>query len=463
MKLSRGEGTAAKSADDNDEPRVPPPPATPLDFPVCCPKVEPLDENAEDLDFVKLFSNILRTGPNHKHLKALNVDAANNVPLDELLPQPYLPPSEWEQDPSKSRQSGRSPTRTPPHPTLSNGGPLPEHEAFFTRLRELAHDNEDVFRNMRHLQPKPNRPPARVFHFRKFWENLSYIAEYWDASADNYSKPTENDTSSSAMDIDDLASEAQSSTAAPPEQTTDSQTEETYTGHRKDTGKNMPGKYREDTVFAFVEPIVWCFRCRLEHARMQPRLKIQGMILPIPHNGNIYRTPENSREARRGILEGPLAGVFTRDQVTFRRPEDAPGDGKQEILDLLREVGLMLMMAQKRAREGTQEDEAGEKQWWATKPRWGGGPGGELGIPEEETVEETVPVADGARKRPRKMNRAALWKEVRPPGTMWEKGITYLRVGKAQGCEHDDVSPLSCVLSTLDHSSFPLKREICAD
>ena len=439
--------SAAKDQEDDDEPRIPPPPPTPLDFPRC--RLAAKDPNATDptLDLLKLFSNILRTGPSRKHLEALNVDFEDNVALSSLVPLAFLPPLDWTQDPAKAKADGVLDKKVPSKEILSNGGPAPGHEAFFTRARELTHDNEDAFRAVKQKGPRSGVGATRILHFRKFWDGLCLMSEYWDSSQDNYSKAQPNDTSAdgnpspSAMDIDTLAAQVKDPDGT--NSASEDNSEETYTGRRKDTGRNMPPKYREETVFSFVEPLTWCFRCRLEHARMQPKVKVSGMILPLPHNGNIYRIPEDPRLARRSILEGPLAGVFCRDQLCFRRPDDAEGDGKQEILDLLREAGLGLMLAQKRAREGLKEEKPGEGQWWATKPRWGGGKGGEMGLSDEEavvTVEDTTNAqSPPPGKRPRRMNRAAAWKEVRPPATTWERGVTYLRVGCGKGNDYDDV------------------------
>ena len=447
----------ARPNEVDDRPRVPPPPATPLDFPFSKSQAKAPDDIDPELDLLKLFSNILRTGPSHKHLQALNVNVEDNLPLNQLVPSQYLPPSSWTQDPAKSQPSNAWKSKPPPNELLSNGGPLPGHEAFYTRVRELLHQNQDGYRAVRQQGARTEKGPARILHFRRFWEHLTLMSEYWDTSQDKYSKSkpeseaaddSTEKPSPSAIDVDDLAAEARKPLPMPgdDDDEDEARSEETYTGHRKDTGRNMPAKYREETVFSFVEPLAWCFRCRLEPARMQPRVKVASMILPLPHNGNVYRTPEDPKLARRGVLEGPLAAVYCRDQLIFRRPDDAEGDGKQEILDLLRETGVGLMQAQKRAREGTTEEVLGEEQWWATKPRWGGGRGGDMGVNEEETVavEEAAPATlqnPPPGKRPRRnMNKAAAWREVKPPATMWEKGITYSRIGCEKDVDHDNVS-----------------------
>ncbi|KAF1820852.1 uncharacterized protein K489DRAFT_44741 [Dissoconium aciculare CBS 342.82] len=48
-------------------------------------------------------------------------------------------------------------------------------------------------------------------------------------------------------------------------------------------------------------------------------------------------------------------------------------------LDILREIGLLLEIAQERYREGKTESRPGAGQWWTEKPRWGGGKGGPVG------------------------------------------------------------------------------------
>ena len=438
----------AARRDDEDLPRSPPPPATPLDFPCCRPQgLQGLGLDTED-DILKLFSNILRTGPTEKHLEVLNVSLVGNVPLDLLLPSDFTPPFSWLQphDTTSNKSFEESQSVSSTSQTLSNGAPAPGHEAFFPRVKELLYDNEDAFRAIQRRPPVSNHPPARVVHFRRFWDGLLLMADYWDTSLDNYSK-SKSEGDGSAMDIDEPRSEAQQPDQKMDTEENEAQQEKTYTGRRTDTGRNMPGKYREDTVYAFVETLVWAFYCRLEHPRTQPRLKLQSMILPLPHMGSVYRTPKDSQQVRRGMLEGPMLGVCCRDQTSFRRPDEAEGEGKQEILDLLRETGLMLMLAQKRMREGKEEEVPGKGKWWANAPRWGGGKGGELGVSEDEVVEEPSSV-DAPRKRSKKMNRAELWRNVRPPASMWEKSVTYLQIGKDRKNDYDDVSVMEFELFT---------------
>jgi hypothetical protein len=156
------------------------------------------------------------------------------------------------------------------------------------------------------------------------------------------------------------------------------------------------------------------------------------------------------------------------------------------VLDLAREVGVMLLLAQERAREGKEEIKPGEGKWWTSTPRWGGGPGGSMGrdclsdasatdkksstIPlgNKTTAKETtnrnepeagiIPPEDATMSRParpkRKANREAgaigdggarppqhkkgnsrsggqteKWKTLRPGPPVWDSKMRYMRIG----------------------------------
>lgn len=422
---------------DEDELREPPPPATPLDFPRCEPSRLSVPELGVPNDLVKLFSNTLRTGPTPKHLQALNISLANELSLEQIVPTDFIPHSSWLKDPASSVSTDPSQATSSRSSSLSNGAPVPGREDFFVRVKELLHDSDDAFRAIQRRLSLPNRQPARIVHFRKFWEGLLLVAEHWDISLDKYSdsKGTEY---TSAMDIDEQRSEA--SEAEPKSETDEGKAlKKTYRGRRTGTGREMPGKYREDTVFAFVETIAWNFRCKLEQPNSQQRLQLQGTLVPTLHAASVHRVPKDKREARRGVAEGPMLGVFCREQTSFRGLDEAKGEGKQEILDLLRETGLMLMLAQKRAREGKEEEVPGKGKWWANIPRWGGGPGGELGVANEENTGDFTS-SESSRKRFKKASHMDAWKDLQPPSRIWERGVTYQQIGKEKNSEHDDVS-----------------------
>ena len=431
---------AAGRQDDEDKAREPPPPATTLDFPCCEPSKLSVPELGESNDLATLFSSTLRTGPTPKHLQALNVNLANELSLEQVVPTDFIPHCSWSKDPATSEPSDSSPASSSKSNSLSNGAPAPGREEFFVRVKELLHDNEDAFRAIQRKPSLPDRQPARIVHFRKFWDGLLLVAEHWDTSLDKYSDSKGTD-GKSAMDIDELRSQASEAAKAEPKMETeeDKAQSKTYTGRRTGTGRDMPGKYREDTTFALVETLAWAFRCRLEQPHSQQRLQLQGTMIPILHAASVHRVPQEVRKARRGAAEGPMLGVFCREQTSFRGPDEAEGEGQQEILDLLRETGLMLMLAQKRAREGKEEEVPGKGKWWANAPRWGGGPGGELVVANEESTGNSTSM-ESSRKRFKKTSRMDAWKDLQAPSSIWERGVTYQQIGKDKNSEHDDVS-----------------------
>ena len=261
------------------------------------------------------------------------------------------------------------------------------------------------------------------------------MAEHWDTSLDKYSdsKDTEDEP---MTDIDDLVPNPIRTEEKTGTDGGDDTKKKTYTGRRIGTGRDMPGKYREDATFSFVETLAGAFRCRLNQPRSQQRLNLQGTMVPILHAASVLRVP---KQARRGVAEGPMLGVFCREQTSFRDPHEAEGEGKQEILDLLRETGLMLMLAQKRAREGKEEDVPGKDKWWANAPRWGGGVGGEFGGANEDNTGDSA-TSEFSRKQNKKAGRMDAWKSMQPPSSIWEKGVMYQQIGKNRDSEHDDVS-----------------------
>ena len=418
-------------------PREPPPPATPLDFPQCEPSKLSASELGVSYDLVKLFSSTLRTGPTIQHLRALNVSLVNGLPLEQVVPTDFIPNPSWSEDPAANNSSESLEPALPKSVSLSNGVPAPTREDFFIRAKELLYDNEDGFRAIQRRSPLPNHHPARIVHFRKFWEGLLLMAGHWDTSLDDDSNSKDRD-GKSAMDVDELRSEA-AETGPKVEAEKSEDVKKTYTGRRTGTGRDMPGKYREDTVFMLVETLAWAFRCRLEQPQSQQRLQLQGTMIPILHAASVHRVPRDVRQARRGVAEGPMLGVLCREQTSFRDSDELEGEGKQEILDLLRETGLMLMLAQKRAREGKKEQVPGAGKWWATAPRWGGGAGRELEAANQEIAGDPTS-SESSRKRVRKSTRIDAWKTVQPPSSIWERGVTYQHIGKEINSEYDDVS-----------------------
>ena len=115
-----------------------------------------------------------------------------------------------------------------------------------------------------------------------------------------------------------------------------------------------------------------------------------------------------------------------------------------------------MLLAQRRAREGTEEDVPGKGRWWAETPKWGGGSGvavfkepvNEGGRSARSTTGEGAPSLIEAQRRRVKRARRGWYEEEQkpnqlvPPSSLWERNVRYARVGmdRRDGNEYDDVS-----------------------
>lgn len=422
---------AAKS--ENERERPPPPPPTPLQFPLSALNQRLDQARYTSLEISQLFTTIHKTGPKIEHLQALSVRSIE-VSLEQLLPEGYLPDVSWNQDPSTA--NGSTIFRAPVHPLpiLSNGMTVPGYEAWYKSSKELLYDNEDVFQFLQGRHSSSGRPKLRVAMFRKFWDHLQQMGMYWDTSQEIYEDIPSDAAAPDVMDIDKIYAQTQ-----PTEEANDGEkANQTYRGSRIGTGRDMPARFREEAVFAFVETVAMAFRCRTERPRMEPKVRLQNILIPLPQVGIVYRCPTDRNQAKRGILEGPLLAIQCTNQTVFRREEEVDGEGQGEVSNLLREVGLMLNLAQKRAREGQEEPEPGDGKWWATKPRWGGGPGGEVQSIEGKNDDDPEGSSKG-KKRPKRSNAMENWKNLEPGPSLWDKGVLHLQIGKNRDTIGDDV------------------------
>lgn len=405
-------------------PREPPPPATPLSFPAYTPDGSRTfsDDSAKE-NFAKLFTSLKKPSDvTAEHIDALKVRVTRDVALEELVPRSFLPPPSWSESPAKLPAS----EFVKPECQLSNGSKAPGHEIYYVRLQELLFDNDAAFRRVLRQPPRPGQQPVTPAHFRKFWVNLELMAEYWDTTVDSESESPTKEPGQSAMDIDHTDSDKGPDNGAL----------KTYKGRRTGTGSHMPELYRDDTVRYFVETIAWAFGCQVTPPRTPPRIKVQNCLLPVRHNSLVYRSPTDRQSARQGLAEGPLLAIQCRPDTTFRTEDEGVGEGSAEKLDLLREIGAMLLLAQQRAREGHEEKSPGQGEWWTTKARWGGGPGGEVANQAENSDEGPPPAKRGRRKE----NALESYKALHPPAGTWDRKLTYLRIGKDPNCESDTVS-----------------------
>ena len=481
--------TTVALPNEDDKPKRHPPPATPLSFPNHNPPDLSSFHHDHSINLQQLFatSNRLTTFTAF-HVAALNLRLARDVPLDEFIPTGYLPPPERRPPPERHNNAGHDTKLTGPTSDSLRNGNIAYHE----RIEELLNDKEDVYAAIQRRTLKPREKPVRVAHFRNFFSQLLLVGEYWDTSLD--SSPPPSSTSSplanrDAMDIDELRSEAKafepnpkepsspsdlqsvptndnSPQSTPPDPTQPSSDSysppHTYTGYRTSSGAAMPPSLRTSLAFGFLTPILWAFSTRLEPPRSQSMLALQKSRIPVEITGLVYRPPPRRPQRGEPSLEGPLMALQCRHATNFES-ENA------QVVDLLKEVGAMLLVAQLRAREGKEEMLLTKDEWFVTKPRFGGGTGEAVGTPldasdDSESGEEKTGVRDGEEEPPAKRRgarakavkegkiarrRKALEKSWAPPQKQWDLRVRYMGVGKEEDSGWDDVSaPASRISAT---------------
>jgi len=213
----------------------------------------------------------------------------------------------------------------------------------------------------------------------------------------------------------------------------------------------MPDQYRSETVRAFVEGATWPFQCNVHPPRIMPLVHFGKLNVPVRQTAAVYRLPKDRQTARSGGLIGPILGVQVRSETDFENAKGQQLDNKAR-LDVMREVGGLLHLAQQRHHEGKTVTKPGEGQWWTSKPRWGGGPGGEVEMEARnsdliEMAEELLDVSKEkngrALKDPSKGKKrktpAMLWKELKCGSGYLDPKTEYVAVGKEPGSDHDEV------------------------
>ncbi|OCK79934.1 hypothetical protein K432DRAFT_382629 [Lepidopterella palustris CBS 459.81] len=437
-------------------------------------------------------------------LTTLNVSFKSECDFETLLSTlpdgpSYLPPKSWLESP-EGRDSPEPASSEPQNRLLSNGRKPPDRKDFYTRVKELYFKNEDAFAVLTRVG-KSGQPPPRLAHFRRFWEGLDNMAYYWDDSLDEYIPPKPEETTNSettSMNLDEprkkvkTAAEPPEEPSFPTQQSTAASSHSivsssslpartqppkvpssqlsppskpvgiipgTYRGNRIGNGAEMPDQYRLDTVRSFLEPIAWAFGLTFAPHRRPPALAIKTMRFPVRMNTVAWRAPADRMKARSGWLEGPVFGVQCRPDTAFGTSGSLEAES---VLDIIRELGGLFLLAQERAREGKAEKKPGEGKWWVTEPRWGGGPGGEVGegsggsdAPIEKEDEKPGRSRPSAKER-RKLSAAEAWKVLKPGSGVWDPKIAYEAIGRNRSVDWDEVF----MVSSLNHHISILKLRI---
>jgi len=236
----------------------------------------------------------------------------------------------------------------------------------------------------------------------------------------------------------------------------------------------MPSDTREMIVKAFVDLAMWPFNMHVDNMdRSAPRLTIQNLRVIVPLNKRVWRDPVNRDDARRGIVTGPALGISARHVYGFA--ENSFGSE----LDVLRELGAILLLAQERAREGRTEEVAGKGMWWSEKPRWAGLPyevPGEYQAQQRDETEGKLGNLESNRRKKEKgvgglrrgrreslpadmtMRQRAIhaYKLNLPPTPMWEPKARYVRLGADKGSDYDE----AFMISSLNHHLSVLKLRV---
>ncbi|PHH75679.1 hypothetical protein CDD83_4373 [Cordyceps sp. RAO-2017] len=222
----------------------------------------------------------------------------------------------------------------------------------------------------------------------------------------------------------------------------------------------MPPEFRQALIAAFVKLVAYDFGCNVSMSRVEPRLHLRSPAGPRQrktytpcHCHFVFQSPTSREAARAGLVYGPVAAVSARPTIDFTHPNVETA----QSLDLARELTAALITAQHRARQGKTELRFGEGQWWTSRPRWGGGPGGPIGREIDKYAvlgDKDSRPSDGdglptpVTKKPRKnMSVYDNYRMVRPPSSAWDRKAKYETIGMIRNASHDDVF----VVSSLFH------------
>lgn len=315
--------------------------------------------------------------------KILDCPAAEIVPTFGAnggagRPHPFLPDHEgWSALPPESVRAADTASRLP----LNNGRLSPGCMAYLERVREMSINNEDAFDAIMRKPVPKGKTPVRLGNAFEFYRVLETATGYWDDTSrepvpDAEAKP---ETSSG---------EAAANGEGPKPADANGEKPAGRSSRRIEAGSAMPVELRSTLLNSFIKLVAYDFGCNVSAPTTEPKLFLtspprRSRLNPpgstwrlrsaVPSACTfIFRTPTTREAARSGVLEGPLAAVSARGGTSFTAPAD-------ENIDFARELVAALLTAQHRAREGRTEVRFGEGQWWTTKPRWGGGPGGPIG------------------------------------------------------------------------------------
>ncbi|KAK0648793.1 hypothetical protein B0T16DRAFT_456248 [Cercophora newfieldiana] len=476
------------------------PPPTPVNFPSCRPRERAEgDEGGASARSSEHLTSVLQgiirpTEVTIAHLEALGSHVIPDSTPAELIPDPSFIPdfAAWEALSADEAHAANDSTRR----KINTGALSPGCQTYLERKRELSVPNEAAYRAIRRVPAPKGQAQARLGNSFEFYRYLELFSTYWD---DTSAPPAEVVTEETKAAEPGVGAEGTADAANPEGQPAEKEQHEIrYT--RTGAGHQMPPDYRQNIVSAFVKLVAYDFGCNATAPRTEPRLYITSNSSP-PRSSYfssgctfIFRTPTTREAARAGIVEGPVAAISARHTITFPppRPGSPPATDRDSVIDLARELIAALVTAQHRARQGREEKRIGEGAWWATKPRWGGGPGGPIGrevdlqsgadetigdkdappseatTPSPAAAEPPAPVPasrpfsrpsllSSAAKGPKRLKKSGNlpmydnYRMVRPPAAAWDRKTKYSAIGRAKGVDYDDIFVVSAL---FHHVSF---------
>ncbi|KAH7224493.1 hypothetical protein BKA60DRAFT_239592 [Fusarium oxysporum] len=442
-------GIPAKSKVDPKD--VPPP------TPVTLPRFQPFAQDDDTIDESSALSTLLRnTGRSTAALGPSGFSAIGlNLNLDakptDLIPDPSFIPDfdSWDKlSPDEAQEKNQS-TRNP----LRNGNLSPGCHVYLERKKELSNVNEDAFRTVRRLPAPKGKTQARLGNAYEFFRCLEAFTSFWDDPTQPLPLPPSPEASPEVTSSGDAANSGDAKPASP-------KPDESANFFRTSAGSSMPLEYRNNLITSFIKLVTYDFGCNVSPSRTEPRLHFSspqgsGSRKSFCPSGClfIFQSPTTREAARAGVVHGPVAAVSARGTNDFTQPDPETA----QSLDLAREIVAALITAQHRAREGKTEKRFGEGEWWTTKKRWGGGPGGPIGREIEKDLVQgdkdakpsdenglPMPLA----KKPRKnMSIYDNYRMIRPPSSTWDKKAQYEAIGRRKGANYDDIF----VVSSLFH------------
>lgn len=372
----------------------------------------------------------------------------------EVVPDPsYIPDfSTWDNLTIDEAREKNASTRLP----LNNGNLSPGCQTYVERKSELSIPNQDAFRTVRRLPAAKGKPQPRLGNSYEFFRCLELFTTYWDDPTVPLPKSSSEEPSTDpSLPASDPAVVGSTSTST-------SDDNDGY--YRTMTGTAMPAEHRHALLSSFIRLVAYDFGCNVTTPRAEPRLQLCTPLSAVDPGHQprksyvpsgcifVFRTPTKREHARAGMVEGPVAAVSARGTLSL----DLELEKNQ---DLAREILAALVTAQHRAREGKTEQRFGEGQWWTTKKRWGGGPGGPIG--REVDKDDVVGDKDASSpptKKPRKtMAVYDNYRMIRPPSLSWDKKTRYEAIGRPAGVtEYDDIF----VISSLFHHVSVLRVRV---